>query len=62
MGKIITLAIIIGAAVWVYFNVDFANFKSNTIDTFKNEKTIKKFHNSEQQRGDQLNKTLDEGF
>jgi len=60
MGKIITLAIIIGAAVWVYFNVDFTNFKSDAINTFQKEKTMKKFQNSEQQKNDQLNKTLEE--
>ncbi len=60
--KVIIFVLIIAAAVWAYFNVDFANMGSNMENTIKQEKTIKKFWNADQQNKDELNKTLQENF
>lgn len=56
--KWIVFLLIAGAAAWAYFNVDFTNFKTNSINTFKQEKTIKKFFDADQQNKDQLQETL----
>lgn len=47
--KIVVLILAILAGVWVCFNVDFSNFKSNATDTFKKEKTIFGVNNSREQ-------------
>ncbi len=62
--KFIIIVLLIAAGIWAYFNVDFANLKNNAQDgamnAIKNEKTIKKFIDSDQQGKEQLNQTMQE--
>ena len=61
MGKFIAIIIIVAVAVWAYFHVDFANFKTNATNTFKKEKTINSVLNSRDQNNEAAQKAL-EGF
>ncbi len=60
--KILVMVVVIAVAVWVYMNVDFANVKNeaqnDAMNAVKNEKTIKKFIDSDQQGKNQLNNTM----
>lgn len=62
--KFLVILVIIAAAVWAYMNVDFANLKNeaqnDAMNAVKNEKTIKKFLDSDKQGKDQLNNTMQE--
>jgi len=61
MGKFIVLVLIIAAAIWAYYNVDFSNFKSNATSTFKKEKTIRGVDEARRQNNEEAQKAL-EGF
>ena len=41
--KWIIILLLAAAGVWVYYHVDFSDFKGNANQTIKQEKTIKKF-------------------
>ena len=57
------LFLIIGAiGAWAYFNVDFSNINSNAQNTIKQEKTLKKFFESNRQNQNEINKTLQEDY
>lgn len=60
--KILVIVVVIAVAVWAYMNVDFANVKNeaqnDAMNAVKNEKTIKKFIDSDQQGKNQLNNTM----
>lgn len=62
--KFLVIVVVIAVAVWAYMNVDFANLKNeaqnDAMNTVKNEKTIKKFLDSDKQGKDQLNNTMQE--
>ena len=60
--KWIILLLLVAAGAWAYFNVDFSQLESNAENAVRNEKTIKKFFESDQQGKDQLNKTIQENF
>ncbi|CCY62794.1 MAG: hypothetical protein ACLSA2_04655 [Candidatus Gastranaerophilaceae bacterium] len=60
--KWIILLLLVAAGAWAYFNVDFSQLGSNAENAVRNEKTIKKFFESDQQGKDQLNKTIQENF
>jgi len=57
--KWIILLLIAAAGVWAYLNVDFAQLGANTENTLRQEKTMKKFFDADQQNKDELNKTLE---
>ncbi len=42
MGKIIGWVLVIAAAVWVYYNVDFSKLGGNAVNSAAHEKTINK--------------------
>ncbi len=62
--KFLVIVVVIAVAVWAYMNVDFANLKNeaqnDAMNAVKNEKTIKKFLDSDKQGKDQLNNTMQE--
>lgn len=60
--KWIVILLIAGACAWAYFNVDFSNFKGNTENTFKQEKTLKKFFNADEQNKLETQKVIQENF
>ena len=64
--KFLVIVVLLAAAVWAYFNIDFANLKTDvqndTMNAIKNEKTIKKFRESDRQGKQQLDQTLQENF
>lgn len=47
--KWIVILLIAAAGIWAYFNVDFANFKNQTNQTVRQEKTLKKFFSADEQ-------------
>ena len=62
--KFLVIVVVIAVAVWAYMNVDFANLKNeaqnDAMNAVKNEKTIKKFLDSDKHGKDQLNNTMQE--
>ena len=60
--KWIVILLIAGACVWAYFNVDFSNFKSDTQNTLRQEKTMKKFFNADEQNKQETQRVLEENF
>ncbi|MDR1327882.1 MAG: hypothetical protein LBJ74_05700 [Heliobacteriaceae bacterium] len=61
MGKFIAFLLIVGIVAWVYYNVDFANFKTDATGTFKKEKTIMGVDRAREQNNADAQKAL-EGF
>jgi hypothetical protein len=61
MGKFIAFLLIVGAAAWVYYNVDFTNFKTDASNTFKKEKTIMGVDRARAQNNADIQKAV-EGF
>jgi len=47
--KWIVILLIAAAGIWAYYNVDFVNFKNQTNQTVRQEKTLKKFFNADEQ-------------
>ena len=47
--KWIVILLIAAAGIWAYFNVDIANFKNQTNQTVRQEKTLKKFFSADEQ-------------
>lgn len=58
--KWIILLLLIAAGWWAYNNVDFANLGSNTENTIRNEKTIKKFFDADNMNKEETQKVLEE--
>lgn len=58
--KWIVILLIAAAGVWAYYNVDFANLGSNTNQTIREEKTLKKYFKSDEMNREQTQKILDE--
>ncbi len=57
--KWIVILLLVAAGVWAYLNVDFSNLGSQTNDTIKQEKTLKKFFNADEQNKQQTKEVLD---
>ena len=57
--KWIVILLIGAIGAWVYFNVDFSNFKSDSENTIKQEKTLKKFFNADEQNKQETQKVLE---
>ena len=60
--KWIVILLVAAAAVWVYFNVDFASLGSNTTESIKQEKTLKKFFEAVRQNKEETQQTIQEHF
>ena len=64
--KWIIILLLIAAGVWSYLNVDFTGMKNNTQDNtmnaIKNEKTIKKFFDADQQNKQETQDTIRDNF
>ena len=60
--KWIIILLIAAAAVWAYQNVDFSNLGSNTENTIKQEKTLKKFFDADNQNKDETKRVIEENF
>ena len=58
--KWIVILLIAAAGVWAYFNVDFTNLGSNTNQTIREEKTMKKFFKSDDANRQETKKVLEE--
>jgi hypothetical protein len=56
--KWIIFLLLVAAGVWAYFNVDFTNVGSQTNSTIKQEKTLKKFFDADQQNKDETKDVL----
>lgn len=64
--KWVIILLLIAAGVWAYLNVDFTEMKNNTQDNtmnaIKNEKTIKKFFDADQQNKQETQDTIRDNF
>ena len=64
--KWVIILLLIAAGVWAYLNVDFTRMKNNTQDNtmnaIKNEKTIKKFFDEDQQNKQETQDTIRDNF
>lgn len=64
--KWVIILLLIAAGVWAYLNVDFTRMKNNTQDNMmnaiKNEKTIKKFFDADQQNKQETQDTIRDNF
>ena len=64
--KCIIILLLIAAGVWAYLNVDFTGAKNNAqdsaINAIKNEKTIKKFFDADQQNKQETQDTIRDNF
>ncbi len=64
--KWIIILLLIAAGVWAYLNVDFMGAKENaqdsTMNAIKNEKTIKKFFDADQQNKQETQDTIRDNF
>ena len=64
--KWIIILLLIAAGVWAYLNVDFTGAKNNAqysaINAIKNEKTIKKFFDADQQNKQETQDTIRDNF
>ena len=60
--KWIVIALLVGAGVWVYFNVDFSQLGQNATETIKQEKTLKKFFDADSQNKEETKQTIEENF
>jgi len=60
--KWIVILLIGAAAFWAYQNVDFSNLGSDTENTIKQEKTLKKFFNADEQNKNETRKVIEENF
>lgn len=58
--KWIILLLLVAAGWWAYNNVDFANLGSNTKNTIRNEKTIKKFFDADRMNKEETQNVLEE--
>ena len=58
--KWIAILLIAAACAWAYFNVDFSNLGSNTNQTIREEKTMKKFFKSDEQNRQETQKVLEQ--
>jgi len=60
--KWIVILLIAAAAFWAYQNVDFSQLGSNTENTIKQEKTLKKFFDADNQNKEETRKVIEENF
>lgn len=60
--KWIIILLLIAAGVWVYFNVDFSQIGNNAENSMRQEKTIKKFFDADQQNKEETQQTINEHF
>ena len=60
--KWIVILLIAAAAVWAYQNVDFSQLGANTEHTIKQEKTLKKFFDADNQNKEETRKVIEEHF
>ncbi len=59
--KWIIILLAIAAGVWAYYNVDFSNLnKENTTNTIKQEKTLKKFFDADNQNKQETKEVLEQ--
>lgn len=58
--KWIVILLVIAAGVWAYNNVDFTQLGSQTENSLRQEKTMKKFFNADQQNKDETKKVIEE--
>lgn len=58
--KWIILLLVIAAGVWAYFNVDFAQLGTQTENTLRQEKTMKKFFSADEQNKDETQKVIEQ--
>lgn len=56
----IIVLLIVAAGIWVYYNVDFSNFKSDSENTIRQEKTLKKFFSADEQNKEETRKVLEQ--
>lgn len=56
--KYLIILIILAAVAYVGMNFDFANFKPNTTNTIKQEKTIMKVKQGRERRNQEINDAL----
>lgn len=57
--KWIILLLLIAAGVWAYNNVDFSQLGQDTHNTLRQEKTMKKFFDADQQNKEQTKEVLE---
>ncbi len=62
MLKWIILILLIAGGAWIYFNVDFNKVEDNTQNTLRQEKTMKKFFDADQQNKQETQQTIKENF
>ncbi len=62
MLKWVILVLLIAGGAWVYFNVDFNQLGADAENAVRNEKTIKKFFEADQQNKEETQQTIQEHF
>ncbi len=60
--KWIIILLLIAATAWVYFNVDFNKVGDETENVVKQEKTLKKFFDADNQNKQETQQTINEHF
>lgn len=58
--KWIIILLVIAAGVWAYNNVDFAQLGSQTENSLRQEKTMKKFFNADEQNKEETRKVIEQ--
>ncbi|MDR1168711.1 MAG: hypothetical protein LBK53_07485 [Heliobacteriaceae bacterium] len=60
MGKFIFWALIIGAGIWAYYNLDFTQIMPNTVNSVSKEKTINKVQQTRERQHDLEKEAIEE--
>lgn len=60
--KWIIILLVVGAGVWAYLNVDFANLGTDAQNKLREEKTMKIFFEADKQNKDETQQTIQENF
>lgn len=56
--KWIILLLLVAAGVWAYLNVDFSNLGTQSENTLRQEKTLKKFFDADKQNKDETQEVI----
>lgn len=57
--KWIIILLLVAAGIWAYQNVDFSNLGAQTDSTVRQEKTLKKFFNADEQNKQETKDVLE---
>ena len=58
--RLVLLILLAAACFWIYNNIDFVNLNTNTTQTLKQEKTMKKFFSADEMNKQRTKEVLEE--